>query len=389
MLKKIALILLVLLILLPSTRVVAEENIQDVVQEEMKALDVSEVDKYLEKIEEEAGEYLPSFNMKEILTNLASGKLQLGFSEVFMGLLKFLFKEILLHTKLLGQLIILSVICAILQNLQFAFEKGTTGKAAYAVCYLVLMTIAISSFAMAVNIGREAIDEMVGFMQVLLPILLTLLTAMGGVASAAIFHPIMVGIISLISTLIKNIIFPLIFFGAVLSIMGKISDRFQVSRLAGLFKDVSMGLIGLFMTIFLGVMAVQGIGSAVADGVALRTAKFAAGAFVPVVGGMFADALEAVVGTSLLIKNAVGIVGVIIIFVLTMLPVLKILSIAFIYKVAGALIQPIGDSQIADSLNTMGKSLTLVFAAVATVGLMFFFAITIMVGAGNLTVMLR
>jgi len=40
-------------------------------------------------------------------------------------------------------------------------------------------------------------------------------------------------------------------------------------------------------------------------------------------------------------------------------------------------------------LDTIGKSMIYVFAALAAVGLMFFLAITIMLTAGNVTVMMR
>nr|WP_238473333.1 hypothetical protein [Desulforamulus profundi] len=143
------------------------------------------------------------------------------------------------------------------------------------------------------------------------------------------------------------------------------------------------------LTVFLGILAIKGVAGSVTDGVAIRTAKFATDAFIPVVGGMFSDALDAVIGSSLLIKNAVGIAGVIIIFVLTILPMIKIFAVAFVYKLAGALIQPVGDKQMADCLTGLGKSLISIFAAVATVGLLFFFAITIVVGMGDLMTMLR
>jgi stage III sporulation protein AE len=51
--------------------------------------------------------------------------------------------------------------------------------------------------------------------------------------------------------------------------------------------------------------------------------------------------------------------------------------------------QPMGAGQVADCLEHLEKSLTVLFAAVAVVGLMFFFAVTIVVGAGNMTTMLR
>jgi stage III sporulation protein AE len=150
-----------------------------------------------------------------------------------------------------------------------------------------------------------------------------------------------------------------------------------------------MGLMGVFTTIFLGVLAIQGVAGAVGDSVTFKTAKFGVDAFVPVVGGVLSDAMEAVVSSSLLIKNAVGIAGVAVIAAVMVVPLLKIITLAFIYKLAGALIQPVGDGRMVSCLNGLGNNLLLIFAAVATVGLLFFFAITIVVGVGNITVMLR
>ncbi len=104
---------------------------------------------------------------------------------------------------------------------------------------------------------------------------------------------------------------------------------------------------------------------------------------------MLADAVDTIAGCSLFIKNAMGIVGVLAIFFLCALPVVKILSAAVMYRLAAALLQPLGAKELGESLHLMGNCLFLVFAAVAAVGLMFFIALTIIVGLGNFTVMLR
>ncbi|AQS58495.1 stage III sporulation protein AE [Desulforamulus ferrireducens] len=387
---RIIYILLLLCLLLSPVSVQAATEGQDLSPEgQLAELELGKLEEFVDHLNAEIEGAIPELNFKELVLQVVKGDVDLQVADIFTGLFKYLFKEVVANTSLLGKLVVLAVICAVLQNLMSAFEKGTTGKIAYAVSYLVLLTLAVGSFTLALNIGREAIDDMVQFMQALLPLLLTLLAAMGGVASTAIFHPIIFGSITVIGTVIKVIVFPLLFFSAVLSILSYFSERFQVSRLADLLKTVAMAVLGLCSTIFLGVFAIKGVAGSVADGVAIRTAKFATDAFIPVVGGMFSDALDAVIGSSLLIKNAVGIVGVIIIFILTIMPMLKIFAVAFVYKLAGALIQPVGDKQMADCLSGLGKSLLTVFAAVATVGLLFFFAITIVVGMGDLMTMLR
>jgi stage III sporulation protein AE len=362
---------------------------QSSAEKQLNSLDLNRLEQFVNQMDAEIKSCVPDFNFKETVIKLFNGKLDWKASELFNKLLKYMFREVVGNLSLLGKLIVLAIICAVLRNLIDAFDKGTTGLLAYGVSYMVLITLAVASFGLVVNTGRQAIENMVIFMQALLPILLTLLTAMGGITTAAVTQPVILASISVIGTLIKNIVFPLIFFAAVLSIVSNLSEKFQISKLAGLMKTSGMLLMGMFSTIFLGILAIQGVAGAVSDGVALRTAKFATDAFIPVVGGMFSEALEAVVSSSMLLKNAVGIAGLIMVFILTIFPLLKILSVAFIYKLAAALMQPVDDGQMVECLNGLGNSLITVFAAVATVGLLFFFTIVIVVGVGDLTVMLR
>jgi len=358
-------------------------------KDQMSSLDLQTVEKHLENINRDINNYIPQLNLREMISSLARGELGVSINEVIKGLLKYLFREIVANSRLLGQLLILAVLCAILQNVQSAFEKGTVGKIAWSVCYLALLSLALGTFTIAVQTGRQTIEDMVAFMNAMLPALITLLTAMGNVTTAALFHPLTIVVLGTISTLIKNIVFPLIFFSVILGLANNITSRVEVSRLAGLLKEWSIGLLGLFFTIFLGFLMVQGIAGSVADGVAMRTAKFGIGVFVPVVGKLFSDALEAVIGTSLLLKNAVGLIGILAVFFICAFPILKIISLMIVYKIAAAIIQPVGDKLIADSLNIMGNSLTLVFASVGSVAIMFFFVIAIVVGAGDFSLMLR
>lgn len=387
--KIICMLFMICLLLSPVPVQAAPEQQSSGPEGQLGELEMSKLEEFVEHLNSEIEGAVPELKFKELVLKLVKGDFDWQVSDVFTGLIIFFFKEVVANASLLGKLVVLAVICAVLQNLMSSFEKGTTGKLAYAVSYMALISLAVGTFTLAVNIGREAVDNMVHFMQALLPLLLTLLAAMGGVASTAIFHPIIFGSITAIGTIIKVIVFPLIFFSAILSILSNLSEKFQVSRLADLMKTVAMSVLGLCSTVFLGILAIKGVAGSVTDGVAIRTAKFATDAFIPVVGGMFSDALDAVIGSSLLIKNAVGIAGVIIIFVLTILPMIKIFAVAFVYKLAGALIQPVGDKQMADCLTGLGKSLISIFAAVATVGLLFFFAITIVVGMGDLMTMLR
>lgn len=381
------LMLLLIIVPLPIPGMVAAAS--DIVDEQISELDMSGVEDFINQLDSEITGAVPDFDFKELVKKIASREVDWKPMDLFQSCLNYIFREVVANLDLLGKLIVLAIICVVLQNLASAFEKGTTGQLTYMVTFLVLITIALGSFGLAVQLGREVVDKMVTFMQALLPVMLTLMVAVGGITSAAILHPVIFVSITAIGTIINNIVLPLIFFAAVLDIVSHLSSKFQVSRLGGLMKTSAMGAMGILTTVFLGILALQGVAGAVGDSVALRTAKFATDAFIPVVGGVFSEAIEAVIGSSLLLKNAVGIGGLVIICLVMIIPLLKIISLAFIYKLAGALIQPVGDNRLGECLNGLGNSLLTIFGAVATVGLLFFFAVTIVLALGNFAVMLR
>lgn len=352
------------------------------------SIPTGEVETYWDNLTREYGGYFPENslpNFKQMLT--AGGGFDL--KNVLTALLRYFFHEIAVNGKLLATIVALAVFSMILETMQTAFEKQAVSKVAYSICYLVLMVLAINSFDVAIGYAKSAIGNMVHFMMAVVPLLLSLLASMGNITSVTVLHPFIIFMIHTISTLIYTIIFPLLFFSTLLSIVSSLNDRFKVTQLAKLLKNTAIGILGLSVAVFLGVISVQGTVSSVTDGVTLRAAKYVAGNFIPVVGRMFTDASDTVIGASLLVKNTIGLAGVIILVLICAFPALKIMVLAIIYQLAAAVIQPLGDSPIIKCLQVIGKNMMFVFAALAAVGLMFFLAVTIMIAAGNVSLMMR
>jgi stage III sporulation protein AE len=362
---------------------------QDLIDSQLESLELHEIQELIKDLDNSLSDYIPTLDFKEMINQMISGELSLSPAQVLNGFLKYLFKETVANTKIIIQLIVLSVICAILRNLENSFNNEAISQLAYTVCYLVLVMIVIQSFALAIKIGSDAIAMMVSLMQTLMPILLVLLASIGGFSSASVLQPIIMVSVGLISTLVKTVILPIIFFSAVLTIVNNISDKFQISKLTSLLKQVSGWLIGLIFTVFLGILSIQGIASSTIDGVTIRTAKFAVDNFVPVVGGFLSDSVDAIIGCSLVIKNSIGAAGLIFLFIICLLPLAKLLALSLVYKLSSAVIEPLGEGNLAKCLSDISGCLLLVFAAVSAVAIMFFIAMTIVISAGSTTVMLR
>jgi stage III sporulation protein AE len=251
------------------------------------------------------------------------------------------------------------------------------------------MILAINSFHVAITYATDAINSMIHFMIALLPLLLALLASIGSIASSALFHPLIIFLVNTSGILVNQFVLPLLFFSAVLGMVSTLSDQYKVSKLADFFRNIAVGLLGIFMTVFLGVISVQGASTAATDGLTIRTAKFIAGNFIPVVGKMFTDATDTVMSASILLKNTVGVTGLGILFMICVFPLLKVLSLGIIFNLSAAILQPLGGGPIIECLSIIGKAVMYVFAALALVSLMFFLAVTLMVAASNLSFMMR
>ncbi|WLD91999.1 stage III sporulation protein AE [Alkalihalobacillus sp. AL-G] len=340
------------------------------------------------EIRNEYGGFLPESQKGSILEFIQSDK-SFSFTDWGMGLLKYLFHEILTNGKLLGMLILLTVFSMLLQTMQNAFEQQAVSKVAYGIVYMVLVIIALNSFHVAASYTVEAIQNMNAFIIALIPLILALMASTGSLVSVAFFHPFIILLVNTSGLLIQHFVLPLLFLSALLSIVSTLTEHYKVTQLANLLRGIAIGVMLVFFTIFLGVISVQGATAAVADGVAIRTAKFITGNFIPIIGRMFTDATDTVMSASLLLKNTVGIAGVVILLLMCAFPALKVLSLALIYQIAAAVLQPLGGGPIIQCLNIISKNVLFIFAALSIVCFMFFLAVTMMIAAGNLTIMMR
>jgi stage III sporulation protein AE len=385
---KMVMLLIITLILMLLTNVYADDT-DKIIKDQMDTLDIDEIQAFADQVNKQAEGAIPTIDIKETILGLFKGKPLVNVESLVLGLGKLLLKEVVLNFNVMGQIIVLAVFCAVLQNLHGAFEGTSVSKLAYSVCYILIAIISIKSFHTAMNIGSQAIDTMVNYTQALFPTMIALLVAVGGITSSTVFQPIIFGSISMIITVIKYLVIPLVYFSAVLSLLNNLTEGIKIEKLASLLRQTAVGILGVMLTIFLGVISVQGVASSSVDGMTIKTAKFAMDKFVPIVGKFLNDAFDTVVSCSMLIKNGIGIAGLVVLLMICLFPLIKIFSIIVIYKVTSALIEPILDNQIVNCLNDMSNSLLIIFSAVVSVGVLFFVFITIIMGVGNMTVMLR
>lgn len=344
-------------------------------------VDLSPLDTYLRQLQQESHGTLPGLRAQDFVDMMFHGK-GLSLRGLLSALLRYFFQEVWQQTGLLGRLLVLGVAAALLEHVGRSFQSQEAAKFAQAVAYLALVAVALQAFSATTLYIRTAIQNITGLMEAVLPLLTTLLAALGSFSTIALLRPVMLVTANLIGLFLANWVIPAIFLATVVELTAQLTGM-KLSGLSGLLRQLGTVSLGLGLTVFLAVVAIFRLVGPVTDSVFLRTGKFMANAFIPVVGKLFSDAAEVVFGSTFLLKNAVGITGLFIVLMLTLLPLLKLFAVVFVYRLSGALLGPVGAGPIADALITMANNLVLVAVALGALSLMFFIAMTLVFAGGR------
>ena len=236
---------------------------------------------------------------------------------------------------------------------------------------------------------KDSIRNLVDFSNSLIPLLMTLILTTGSIASVGILQPVLLFIITFIGNFIIDVLIPILLISTALGIISKISDRVQIERLSKFFKSGIIWILGLVLTLFVSLISIEGSLSSSVDGITAKTAKAAVSSFIPVVGKILGDAVDAVIGCTLILKNAVGIVGVIVIIGICIMPIIKLLLLTITYKVASAVCEPIADEKIVKLLENMGDTFKILLGIMSAISVMLIIGVTLVMKISNSGIMYR
>ena len=327
--------------------------------------------------------------LSSLLLRLARGESALDTEQVLRVLADRLLSALTGSVWRLARLIAPAILCGVLHRMRSSFARAAAAEALSGGCMLLLGGCMAQDLGEHMLLAQSAVSRMADLMQALFPLLLTLLAAVGASAGAAFFKPAIVAASGTVTAMVRSVSLPLALASGVTVILGHLSPRARLQRFSALLKSGASWTLGVGFTVFISVTALQSLGAAAADGVSIRAAKYAVDHFVPVVGGMFADTMDTLVGASLLIKNALGVTGLMVLLSFSMGPMIQSLAAAMVYRAAAALLAPRSDARAGQCIQDFSDILMLLFVIQLSVGAMFLLLIAQMLVVGNLTVMFR
>lgn len=143
------------------------------------------------------------------------------------------------------------------------------------------------------------------------------------------------------------------------------------------------------LTIFVGVVSLEGTLSSSVDGITAKTTKAIVSSAIPVVGKILGDAVDTVLGCGIILKNAVGLLGVIIVIGICIMPVIKLAILTIAYKLLSGICEPIADTKIVGLLDQIGDIFKILLAILCSLSVMLIIGTTLVIKMSNSGMMYR
>ena len=279
--------------------------------------------------------------------------------------------------------IIHSILKAISENL----GNENVSKIAYYIEYILIITLVMTNFSTIITEMKEAVQNLTGFTNTLIPLMITLMMTTGNIVSSGMLQPILLLLITFISNFMTNILIPIALVSTALGIISKISDQAQVGKLSKFLHSSMIWVLGTVLTLFVSITSLEGGLTASIDGVTAKAAKTAISSVVPVIGSILGDAVNTIVGCSNIIKNAVGVVGIIVIIAICIKPILQLAVLTVTYYLGAALCEPIADEKIVGVLEQMGGTFKIFLAVMFALTALLIIGIAIVMKISNSGIM--
>ena len=380
-------IITITLIYIKPTEAVAsaEKNIDE--NEILSQEETFGISSFIQNSKQYTGDFFDDIDIGKILNSAIKG--EVDNTNIYKTILNKLGKEVKTGIKSLVAILVIIIIHSILKSISESLENENISRLIYYVQYIAIITVIMTNFSDIINLVKETTTNLIGFMNTLIPVLISLMLYTGSITTTSILEPIILFMINFIGNLIQDILIPIILIITSISIISKISDKVQIEKISKFLKSSTIWFLGIVLTIFVGIVSLEGTLSSTVDGITAKTAKAIVSSAVPVVGKILGDVVDSVLGCGVILKNAVGFVGVIIIIGICILPILKLSVLTFSYKLIAGISEVIADSKIVKLLDEIGDIFKILLGILVSISFMVIIGTTLLIKMSNIGMMFK
>lgn len=306
---------------------------------------------------------------EELVNRMVSGDLG-SPRELFRELGEWLLASVSFPVEHGVKLLFLILFSALFSNLSKAFSRDGTSNMGYLCVYLLMAVHTASGFLSSLRVTTEGMENLCGFVSVLLPMYCISIAVVTGSVTAAGYYQGTVFLLGFFELLARLCLIPLAQVYLMLSFASCMQNRHIFRRLLELIASLFSWIRKTMLGIVVAFGAVQGILAPAIDGLK-RTAVVQSASIIPGVGNLIGGAWETVLGAGMVLRNSIGLVGMVFLVLVVTVPILKLALHYLVYRVLAAITEPVTKEMTEWFLIHMGVAHRLLMETLA-LGVMIF-----------------
>ncbi|MBO5480001.1 MAG: stage III sporulation protein AE [Clostridia bacterium] len=356
----------------------ADEQLNESIHEMLNVLDLKELQAYVDGLSDISEE-----SVKDRLLAYIKGS-PMDYERFWSEISHVLFKNIGDIIPAFACIAAIALLSGVLSTLHSGSTMRTSTETTFLISYAAALIPLIAVLIECFEKSLRSVGEMQTQMQIIYPLLLTLMAASGGTLSASVCRPAVAFFSTTIVSVIRSVVFPLTVAIIAFSMAANLSKELKMNKFTTFFKSINKWIIGICVSVFGLFFTLQGITVATYDGVARRAAKYAIGNGIPIVGGFLSGGFDLAVAGSILIKNSLGSMSIFLLISVVFEPVILLISCNLLLRFTAAISQPFGDSRISDFLGETAENLHYCTAGLLFIAFLYFLSIMLMVSTSEI-----
>ena len=352
-------------------------NLNETIEEQIGTLNLEELQKYVDSL----GNFSDKSVAERLMEYIQSGAV--NYDGIWRQIGTVLFAKVTEILPAFACIAAITLLSGLISTLKSGSNANTVSDMIFLITYAAALIPLLVVLTECFHSSMSCISAMQTQMQLVFPLMLTLMSASGGMLTAAVCRPAVGFFATNIVSVIYSLVFPITMIIVVLSIVSSMTKELKIGKFTAFFKSMNKWLIGICISAFGIFFTLQGITAANYDGIVRRTAKYAIGNGIPIVGGFLSGGFDLAVAGSILIKNSLGSMSIFLMLAVIFEPMILLISVNLLLRLTAAISQPFGDGRIADCLEETATNLQYCIAGILFTAFLYFLSIMLMVYASE------
>lgn len=334
-------------------------------------IDITALSRKIEQLDER--DY-PDF--ASIFQKLVSMRFTEAAQEIGQWMTGAVLQEIFSSKIFIGELAGILLFASVFSNISSAFQSYGVSDSGFLISYFLVFSIIFTNFTVMIAMFKDTVVLLSSFLKVLLQVYTLAVSLSGNLSTGIVFYEYFMIVVLFLNWIFLNVFLPLLQYYFLLELISHFSQKQNISKLCeGLYFLLAKGIQVIFFLLF-GFHLLETMIAPSFDGAKNSILNKMIG-LIPGAGSIVQSVAGTAIGSSLVIKNAVGAAGILFLLIFLLLPLVKLFIYIFLYFLLSVVLEPIADERFILCINAAVKCGTLMIKVLCMSSVLFIVVIAL------------